>query len=73
MTTYEITLNNKTKKDKEIFLFLQQHSVPVKLKENAKMTKEEFDAMIKESREQYARGEYFELKPEDQKRFLGLE
>ena len=73
MATYEITLNNKTKKGKEVFLFLQQHNVPIKPKDPTKMTEEEFYAKIQRAEEQYERGEVFELNPEDQRKFLGLE
>ena len=65
METYEITLNENTKIGKEIFMFLQQHNVPIKLKEKTKMSKEEFDAMIEESRAQYARGEYHTMLPSE--------
>ena len=59
MQTYEIKLNEKTKIGKEIFLFLQQHNVAMKLKEKekTKMTEEEFDAKLQRAREQHKRGE----------------
>ena len=70
MQTYEIKLNEKTKIGKEIFLFLQQHNVAMKLKEKekTKMTEEEFDAKLQRAREQYARGEYGTI--EDVDKFL---
>ena len=65
MQTYEITFNEKTKKGKEIFDLLQQHKVQLKLKKSAKMTEKEFDAMLEESREQYKRGEFTRMMPNE--------
>ena len=73
MTTYEVTFNEKTAFGKNLLAFLVANKKYVKVKDPTEMTREEFDAMLEESRAQYARGEYFELKPEDQKKILGLE
>ena len=73
MATYEIKLNQNTKIGKEIFLFLQQHNVQMKLKDPTKMTKEEFYAKIKRAKEQYERGEGHRLEYNDISKFLGLE
>ncbi len=45
----------------------------VKAKSSHKMTKEEYFAMLDESRAQWERGEFTRVKPEDFKKFLGLE
>jgi hypothetical protein len=58
MTTCEITFNEKTKIGKNFLVFLQENKKHFKLKYPTKMTKEEFNAMLEEAREQYARGEY---------------
>ena len=58
MTTYEITFNEKTDAGKNILAFLDENKKYVKVKNPAKMTKEEFNAMLEESREQYRQGKY---------------
>jgi hypothetical protein len=73
MTTYEITFNEKTKIGKNFLVFLQENKKFFKLKKTSKMTQEEFYAKIDKSIEQDRRGESFEVKPEDFKKFLGLE
>jgi hypothetical protein len=65
MQTYEITFNENTDIGREIFAFLRQYKNYVKLKEPTKLSKEEFDAKILRAREQYARGEYTEVGPDD--------
>ena len=56
MTTYEITFNDLSPKGKSILNFLKENKV--KIKSSTKMTEEEFDAIIEESREQYRQGKY---------------
>ena len=75
MATYEIKLNEKTKIGKEIFLFLQQHNVKMKLKEKekTKMTKEEFDAKCARVLANYERGEYTVFNSEDFRKKYGLD
>ena len=70
MTTYEITFNEKTKTGKNFLAFLEENKKYLKVNNPAKMTKEEFEAMIDESLAQYERGEYKELKYEDIDKFI---
>ena len=58
MTTYEITFNEKTAVGKNILAFLDENKKYVKVKNSTKMTKEEFNVMLEESREQYRQGKY---------------
>ena len=73
MVTYEITFNEKSVVGKYLLYFLKQNKKSVKVKDNSLMSKDEYFAMIDEGIAQYERGECFELKPEDQRKFLGLE
>ena len=82
MITYQITFNEKTEFGKNLIELFQNNKRQIKVKEEkvtktkkdpTLLTEEDFYAMIDESLAQYERGEYFELKPEDQKKFLGLE
>jgi hypothetical protein len=57
MTTYEITINEKTKIGKDILAFLEQNKKHIKLKDPTEMTKEEFYAKIQRAEEQHLRGE----------------
>ena len=78
MTTYQITFNEKTDFGKNLLVLFHNNKKQIKLKEEVKLkerakvkvkkdptllTKEEFDAKIQESREQYARGEYTSMLP----------
>ena len=71
MDTFEIKINEKSAKGKYILNFLKENKV--KVKDPTKMTKKEYYAKLERSRAQYDRGESFELKPENIKKFLGLE
>lgn len=73
MQTYEITFNERTKVGKTLLAFLEENKKQIKVKDPTKMTKEEYMQMLQESTEQAERGEVFELKREDIKKFLGLE
>ena len=73
MTTYEITFNERTKIGKNFLVYLEQNKKYFKLHNPAKMTEDEFDAMLEDAREQYARGEYIELEYENISKYLGLE
>ena len=73
MTTYEITFNEKTNVGKSLIAFLEQNKKYIKLKDPTEMTKEEFEAMLDEAKEQARRGEVTRINPEEQKKFLGLE
>ena len=69
MTTYEITFNEKTDAGKNILAFLDENKKYVKVKNPAKMTEEEFDAMLEESREQYRQGKFTRVSPEEFDKF----
>jgi len=71
MDTFEIKINEKSAKGKYILNFLKENKV--KVKDPTKMTKKEYYKMLDESKAQAERGEVFELKPENFKKFLGLE
>lgn len=73
MQTYEITFNERTKVGKTLLAFLEENKKQIKVKDPTKMTKEEYMQMLQESTEQAERGEVFELRREDIKKFLGLE
>ena len=73
MTTYQITFNERNKAGKYLLALLEENKKCFKVNEPTKMTEKEFDAKLQRAREQYARGECKELKPEDQRKFLGLE
>jgi uncharacterized protein with ATP-grasp and redox domains len=73
METLEITFNKNSVAGKNLLVFLEQNKKYIKVKDPYKMTKEEFEEKCNEAREQFERGECKTLKPENIKKFLGLE
>ena len=73
MTTYEITFNEKTNVGKSLIAFLEQNKKYIKLKDPTEMTKEEFEAKLKRSEEQYKRGEYVIYDDDFRKNVMGLD
>ena len=73
MTTYEITFNEKTNVGKSLIAFLEQNKKYIKLKDPTEMTKEEFEAMLDESKKQYERGEYTVYDDDFRKNVMGLD
>ena len=73
MTTCEITFNEKSKVGKDLLAYLEENKKYVKLHNPAKMTEEEFDAMLEEAREQYRQGKFTVYNSEDFKKKYGLD
>jgi hypothetical protein len=84
MATYTITINEKTAEGKKFVDFMKalsfvsvakpsKKAIEKKEKDPTEMTKAEFYAKLERSRAQFERGEYIEVKPENFKKFLGLE
>jgi hypothetical protein len=68
-----ITIKPRNKKElKAIKQFFNTFDIPFEEKDDTKMSKAEFFAMIEDRKKEVAEGKTFELTPENQKAFLGL-
>ena len=70
MTTYEVTFNEKSKVGKDLLSFFEQNKKQIKVNDPTLMTKEEFEAEIEESYQEYLRGEYTEVEYDEIDKFI---